>query len=391
MERRYRSAPILLFLLTILNCLPSPTTVQPAKPRYFSNLAYEPAIARYKTTVAEKFKEKDLSYILSLLSYGITSLYGGNVTEAKKAFLAAYRVDAGDRPEAAKIYDWLVVDSRAVYKLKKRERELLHLYLGLCYLFEDNLPEALVEFKKLRQFDQDASKLPVVNFYMGFVFEKQEKLDDALIEYRGLKEMKNSYFAELGAKLMDRIALHRDSGVVPAGDSVDLIVHIDHQTATALGRAEVYLNNEQPAAFLPEKGDSFNVRLTAAEANRKTMQEVAAKAARLGLRLLSEQLLERVMPGKGGDIAEDVADLTLGKEEENKDIRAWGYAPLNITVARLKIPRNTKTVRLVFYNQAGAMTGFCDYPLYGENGRAKFAVGTFFVIAGLAEEFYVYQ
>ncbi len=388
-----RSLSVLLILLALLffNCPPSTSTVPPARPRYFSNLVYEPAITRYKSTVEKKFQEKDLSYILSLLSYGITSFYGGSIADAKKAFMAAYRVDAGDRPGAAKLYDWLVVDSRTVYKLKKRERELVHLYLGLCYLLEDNIPEALVEFKKLRQFDQDASKLPVVNFYMGLGFEKQKKWDDALIEYRALKEMPHSYFAELGASLIRQIELQRDSGLAPQPDSVELIVHIDHQTATSIGRAEVYLDANQFVATLPENGDSFNVQLTALEANRRAMQQASAKAARLGLRLLGGLLLERALPGAGRELADDIADITLGKEEENKDTRAWGYAPLNITFARLKIPATTEAVRLVFYNRAGAMQGFCDYPLQGKNARAKFAAGTFFIIAGLAEEFYVYQ
>ncbi|MGQ9679081.1 MAG: tetratricopeptide repeat protein, partial [bacterium] len=177
------SRPVALLLLgatLFFSCVPETGRVSPVpEPRYFKDLSYENAIERYRRTVEEKFRQRDLSYILSLLSYGLVSFYGGKEADAKRAFLAAYRIDAGERPEAAKLYDWLVVDSRTVYKLKKRERELVHFYLGLCYLFENNLEEALVEFKKLRQFDQEASKLPIVNFYTGLVYEKMEKFDDA--------------------------------------------------------------------------------------------------------------------------------------------------------------------------------------------------------------------
>lgn len=407
-----------LVALFALSCVPTPTKVVPSGPRYFSSLAYDQAAARHQKIGEEKFKRRDLSYVLSLLSYGITSFYGLNLEEARKAFWAAYKVDAGERPEAAKLYDWLVVDSRTVYKLKKRERELVHLYLGLCYLLQDDLEDALVEFKKLRQFDQGASKLPIVNFYMGLIYEKQGKFDDALIEFRPLEEM-------LGVTgLVRSVELLRDSGLVPAPDSVELVVQVDHQTAGSVGKTEVYVDNRGPVVTLPEVSDSFAVRLSAAEASRKAAQEAAAKAARTGLRILGGLLLEQAMPGIGDDIADGIADIALGKEEENRDLRAWGYAPLNFAFARLRIPAASQTVRLVFYNRAGDMIGYCDYSLTGDSSlcplaaggscgqsrgdfaasdsvpndvgrrdkklRAKYAVGAYFIIAGLAEEFYVY-
>lgn len=353
------------------------------EPRYFKDLSYDSAMVRYHRLVKKKFQARDLSYILSLLSYGLVSFYGGKVADAKRAFLAAYRVDAGERPEAAKLYDWLVVDSRTVYKLKKRERELVHFYLGLCYLFENNLEEALVEFKKLRQFDQEVSKLPIVNFYTGLVYEKMEKFDDALIEFRQLET--------LGMReLVRNVELLRDSGLTPFLDSVEFVVQVEHQTVNSIGRIEVYANGADLITVLPEVGDGFAVRLSAAEANRKAAQAVSAKAARLGLRLLAAAILEKALPGYGEELADDIADITLGKEEENRDRRAWGYAPLNFSFARLRLPKTARVVRLVFFNQAGERLGYCNYPLYGADTRAIHAAGMFFIVAGLAEEFYVY-
>ncbi|MEO0069051.1 MAG: hypothetical protein ABIK23_08005 [candidate division WOR-3 bacterium] len=377
------SRAVFLSLLFLFSCVPSAKIVRP-KPSYFSDLNYTLAREKYRKTVEEKFREKDLSYILSLLSYGITCFYDRQIDDAKKAFLAAYKVDAGERPEAAKIYDWLVVDSRTVYKLKKRERELVHFYLGLCYLFQDNLEEALVEFKKLRQFDQDASKLPIVNFFLGFIYEKMGKFDDALIEYRPLEEMLGS----LG--LVHYLELMRDSGLVLPADSLELVVQVEHQTIAALGKTDIYIDDIGPVATLPENCDNFNVLLTPAEANRQAAQEAAAKATRIGLRLLGWILLDKATKGKGKKLSEEVADILLGKEEENRDIRAWGYAPLNFSFTRLRIPAASQQVRLVFHNQNGDMIGFCDYPLQGEKARAIFATKTYFIIAGLAEEFYVY-
>ncbi len=382
---------------SLLTCVPSIRVVKPEpKPSYFSNLAYEAAREKYRKTVEEKFKQKDLSYILSLLSYGIASFYDLQIEEAKKAFLAAYKIDEGERPEAAKIYDWLVVDSRTVYKLKKRERELVHFYLGLCYLMQDNPEEALVEFKKLRQFDQEASKLPIVNFYLGLIYEKLGKSDDALIEYRQLVQMadSNSFLFNTAKGLIAKIE-SADNGQADSG-FVELVIQVEHQSANSIGKTEVYLDTEGVCFSLPAIMDSFPVRLTNLEANRKAAQEAAAKAARLGLRLLGSVLLDKALPGKGKELADEIGDITFGKEEENRDIRAWGYAPLNFAFARLLIPAATTKVRLVFYDQGGKMLGYCDYPLAGEKRRAGFtsqhkgSIGTFFIIAGLAEEFYVY-
>ncbi len=382
-----RSAVVFLGLgFLTLSCVPSARIVsRPAKAGYFSNLCYDSAVEKYRRVVEEKFRQKDHSYVLSLLTYGITSFYAQNINEAKRAFMAAYRVDAGERPEAAKLYDWLVVDSRTVYKLKKRERELLHFYLGLCYLLENNLEEALVEFKKLRQFDQDASRLPIVNFYMGFVYERMGKYDDALIEYRGLEGMDGK-----GSGLVHNLELLRDRGYISSLDSVELVVQVDHQTIGSIGKTEVCLDSFRTIVTLPEISDIFDVKLTPAEANRKVAQEALAKATRLGLRLLGRWLLSEGKQGKGGQLADEIGDIFLGKEEENKDTRAWGYAPLHFSLARVKIPRSAEKVKLFFYNHAGELLGFCGYPLYGENRRAIFSAGTFFIIAGLAEEFYKY-
>ncbi|MGQ9679094.1 MAG: hypothetical protein ACUVUD_07445, partial [bacterium] len=222
-----------------------------------------------------------------------------------------------------------------------------------------------------------------VNFYTGLVYEKMEKFDDALIEYRQLET--------LGMEgLVRRLELLRDSGLTIAPDSVELVVQVEHQTVNSIGRSEVYPAGADLITVLPEVGDSFAVRLSADEANRKAAQETSAKLARYGLRLLSAAILEKALPGYGEELAEDIADITMGKEEENRDRRAWGYAPLNFSFARLRIPKTVQMVRLVFFNRAGERLGYCDYPLYGEDARAVNAAGMLFIVAGLAEEFYVY-
>ncbi len=368
------------------------------KPSCFTNFNYTPARTRYRQIVEQKFQARDLSYILSLLSYGITSFYDYQLDDARKAFFAAYKIDAGERPEAAKIYDWLVVDSRTVYRLKKRERELVHFYLGLCYLMDDDPARALVEFKKLRQYDQDASKLPIVSFYLGIIYEKLGKFDDARIEYRQLQQMaaSGSVICNLAQMLIAHIDSFERLDLPTELDTLELVVQVDHQTEKSLGRTEVYIEPYGVVATLPEQMDSFAVQLSGAEATRKAAQEAGAKVARGCLRLLGALLLEKALPGKGKELAEDITDITLGKEEENRDRRAWGYAPLNFSFARLRLPAGTEKVRLVFYNRAGVMQGYCDYQLTGEKRRAGLAYRnqgnktTYFIIAGLAEEFYVY-
>jgi tetratricopeptide (TPR) repeat protein len=391
----YGRAVGLILLVLVAGCgVPVPAIKPAEQPRYFTNLIYAPAAARYRQVVEQKFRERDLSYILSLLSYGICLFYDLQLDEARRAFFAAYKVDAGERPEAAKIYDWLVVDSRTVYKLRKRERELVHFYLGRCYLMQDNLEEALVEFKKLRQYDQDASRLPVVNFYLGLIYELLGKFDDARIEYRALAAMADSG-SEIGGLSRQLLEQLERADTVDTG-TIELIVQVEHQSAGVIGRTEVRLDSGPVVAVLPALMDSFPVQLSRAEAARKAAQEAGAKAARLGLRFLGAVLMDRVLPGRGRELADDIADITLGKESENRDLRAWGYAPLNFSFTRLRLPAGTERVRLVFYNPAGTMQGYCDYPLTGENRRAGLCRDrnhgrrTLVLVAGLAEEFFGY-
>lgn len=331
----------------------------------------------------EKFRQKDNSYILSVMSWAVTCFYGRRFADARKGFTAACRLDDNDIAEAAKVFQWLIVDQRTVYRLTKRERELCHFYNGLAYLLSDDLTGSLVEFKKLRQRDQDASQLPAVNFYMGLVYEKLDKPGDALIEYRGLAQM-NRY--PDAPALVRRLEQPEET---PDTTTCELIVYVDHQTFATVARAEVYAD-DAPVGTLVPAADSFAVKLTQAEANRKAAQEAGAAAARFGLRLLGAVAGEALLGKGGANVADAVADLALGKESENRDFRAWGYAPVAVSFLRTRIPRETREVTLVFHKSDGSMLGSCRYPRFGENARVIRAAGTDFVIAGLSPEFYVY-
>jgi len=399
-------------LLLAASCVSTVPAVR--RPSYYSDLAYDAAAGRYRDEMEKRYRSRDISYPLSLLNYAVTSLYAQKTTEAKQAFTAAYKVDDGQIPEAAKFYQWLQVDGRKVYRFEKRERELVHLYLGLVYLYENNLPSALVEFKKLRQMDQDASRLPVVSFYTGLVYEKMGMCDDALIAYRGLAEMDApgldaqaliARVESLKTGARDITELSDNPDCVPGESCVDLIVHIDHQYASSMGRTVVYADGV-PVATLGPVTDRFEVKLTEAEAARKVAQKATAQATRSGLRCCGSLLGELLWPGYGERAAELAADITLGDERDDREHRAWRYAPLAIAAARISIPAATREVRLEFFGPDGTLRGYCPYPLSGEHRRAAFLTeyhktplfiegkerpGTYFILAGLAPEFYRYE
>jgi len=343
------------------------------KPREFIDLAYAPAQERARQEVEHKFAVRDYSYVLSLLDYGLLSLYGRDLATARRAFTAGYKIDEGQVSEAAKMFQWLVVDSRKVYRLTKRERELCHFYLGLAYLLAGDLTNALVEFKKLRQLDQDASRLPVVNFYLGLLYEKLGKWDDARIEYNGLREMAADWWYSSDSTQDSVVRLGR----------AELVVHVDQQDSWPMGPIEVWVA-DTCLATLPPAMDSFAVKLTPGELTRKTAQKVSAKASRLGIRLLLELLT------KNKELGNNLADLALGREAEDRETRAWDYAPVGITVVRLPLPQPAAEVKLVFYNRAAERLGSAVYPLNGPNARASYVAGMYFIVTGLADEFFVY-
>lgn len=380
---RYRAFVLIASGLVLwVSCI---STVSPER-KGFNDLHYSAAATKYRKEAEQRFETRDISYPLSLLDYAVTSFYAGNLAEAKQAFFAVYRIDEGNIPEAAKFYQWLVVDGRKVYRLNKRERELLHLYLGLIYLAEDNLPEALVEFKKLRLRDQDASQLPVVNFYMGLVYEKLGRYDDARIEYEGLKKMDAPGLE--AEKLLERVKAlkeEREQGQMGA----ELIVQVDHHSDSTEGPTLVYADGRL-IAKLPAYSDRFQVQLTSAEAVRQAAQKATARATREGLRCCGTILAEYLFPRHGETIGDLAGDLVLGDEEDDRDHRRWRYAPVSIAVARLQMPAETREIRLDFYDRSGEQLGSCHYPLSGEHRRVLQFGQTYFIVAGLAPEFFSY-
>ncbi len=385
-RKAYRVTRAALLALLIASCVPSTPTVR--RPSHFADLVYSAAAQKYQAEMERRYQARDVSYVLPLLNYGVTSLYGRDWPEARKALTAGYRIDEGDVPEAAKFYQWLVVDSRRVYRLAKRERELVHLYLGLAYLAEDDLPEALVEFKKLRLRDQGASNLPAVNFYMGWLYEKLGKYDDALLEYRPLVGTAAGW--QLGAdELVARVESLAAGTLTPDTGRVELLVHVDHQEASGMGRVRLLADGAEVADIAPAL-DRFDVRLTQAEQARKDLQEASAEATRTGMRCCGSVLGELLWPRHGAQVADLAADLALGKEDEDRDYRYWGYAPVAVAVLRTRVPAGTREVRLEFDNADGRYIGSCVYPLAGDRRRSFSAGGAQFVIAGLAREFYQY-
>ncbi|MFO7639658.1 MAG: hypothetical protein R6X14_10270 [bacterium] len=376
-----------LVLLTAAGCGPDRARVAPPGPTLFENLSYRPARERYRERMEERYRRQDLSYLISVLDYALTSFYARDREAARQAFTAAYRVDDGNIPEAVKFFNWLQEDTRKVYRLDKRERLLAHFYLGLNYLFEDNLEAATVEFKKLRLRDMGASQLPAVNFFYGLVCELSGEYDNALIEYRGLAEMTGGEGFPGAAGLVARAESLASGRVPPAGDSLELIIQVDHLFAGSAGPVEVWADGELVAG-LPGRVDLFEVRLTGEEASRKAVQEASAEVTRQALRLLSNALARAMFDdARVGDLA---ADLTFGSRDDREDSRYWGYAPVAFSFGRVRIPAGTREVRLEFSGPGGRL-GSCRYPLGGEHARVDWSGRAVFVVAGLAKEFYEYQ
>jgi len=348
----------------------------------FFDRRYGDAIKEYKLLIKEKYDKKDKSYIIYLMNYALLNHYVGNWEEARKCFWTAYKIDEGNVSELTKAVEWLKAGEKRVYKLTKREKELLHFYLGLEYLFSSKYDEALIEFKKIHLLEEQKPKLPLVCFYMGKTYEIMKKYDDAIIEYRVLIELtaKDPYlpaYLELarvfykkgeitkGDKAFQEFLKLANSTTInkrklTSLDYEQLIIQIDQDEISALSECKIFIDGKYRGNA--KLIDVFQPGITAEEYVRKFIKETASYAGRELVKKGISNLLGKLIPG-GETLGEALTKEVLG---EKADKRSWYYAPEGFSLFIDYIPKNCKTVTIEFYGTQKSFLFFTKKVKLGE-------------------------
>lgn len=405
-----KTIPILIICIIeiVLGCAPSQTI---KTHREFKGLKYDAELFNCKKALVSGYARKDINYPIYLLNYGTIAQYAGELDSARAAFWTVYKINEGEGlDEFTKGTEWLKADQKRVYRVTKRENELLHFYLGINY-FLSNMPDkALIEFNKLELIDQNVNKLPIVYFYKAKCYEMLEQYDDAKIEYDKLatpESMENfpwiclilaqleflrmnnddaeSYFSKYCDLSQEYYDDHDKKEIIEQNGWYNLIIQIDHQWSRTLGIAKIWADSKYIGNVAPF--DYFRVEMTSDEKLRKGMKEAGSYVARNVTKKGAEELADAIMPGFGclGGFA---ADKVLGTDKQDKETRFWYYAPFVFSLTFKPISQTTQKIKIDFYDTDGRKIGSVGYDLNGEN--LYYIGNTVFINPCLDTTFYVY-
>lgn len=397
----------ILIVLTITSCAPPQIKKQRA---IFHDLNYRRIIGKYRVQVSEGYKSKDSNYPLHLLNYAAILQYSGDLDSARANFWTAEKINRAEYSEFAKGFEWIKADKKRVYRLTKRELEILHFYLGFNYFLSNEVEKALVEFKKVELIDENRSKLPIVNFYSGKCYEAKGEYDDALIEYRKLRrssdqgkypfinfliaqgyylcgEIDNGgeHFKRFKSTMMGNCDEASMQEIFEGEEWRLMILQIDHQQQQTLGYAKVWIDNEFHGNAKPF--DHFDVKKSTGESIRKGAKEVGSYVARKVAKDASEDIVDKVLPGFGC-LGGCLADKLLGSDDDDEENRFWNYAPAGFSLFVMPTRKEYKTIMVEYFDCEGRKIGIKKY--YSDDAKKIDGTNTFVVNSCLSPEFYVY-
>jgi len=177
------------------------------------------------------------------------SLYQtGEFSEAEKEIKIAIRINQSDA-EAYHILAVLQKDTKLCKKALKFNHELIIAQrdIGIAYIKQGNLNEAINHFKKVIQLNKDD---PYAHSYLGFIYYKQDRHNEALYEYKKAIDIYLSY-------------LQAAINLIKAYETNGMVAEAISETKRAIDNA----SNEDTRNFLIRRLRSFEGTQLNAENN----------------------------------------------------------------------------------------------------------------------------
>jgi tetratricopeptide (TPR) repeat protein len=161
-------------------CVPTIPPETSANSKFYDR-QYTEAAAGYKPLVDLSFNSQDINYILFLMNYALSNYYSGNYDEASRAFWSAYLTNENQLAWGDKVLQLFKKQSHRIYKLKKRELMLLHYYLAMCFMAQNDYNKARIEFGKVHLIEEQRPRLPLVALMEGQCYELLDNIDEAIV------------------------------------------------------------------------------------------------------------------------------------------------------------------------------------------------------------------
>lgn len=339
--------------------------------------------SRAATLLEAKANEEGKDQLVYLLDYALMLHYAGRYKESTQAFLKADQIAAikdyvSLSEEAGSL---LTSDNLKQYKGEDFEKILIHVYLALNFLFENNYEDALVECRRvndiLYKFKYEAKRNYEQNVFARYlsalIWESEGKLDDAYIDYKNAHEIKPGY-GYLGADL-ERLSkrLGRDEDYQDWKKEYGALDVPSRKEMKETGEVVLVFQQgngpvkrphpESPRfpKFYPRYSETKQARLEIVGTDQAEVAPALYSIQDVAIKNLDDQYAGLVAKKIAGIVAKEIAADQIRQKNEllgmiawvglhlsdQADLRHWSLLPESLNIARIRVKPGVYNVKAV--------------------------------------------
>ena len=373
--------------------------------------------------IAEK-EDSQQKDVLASMNKGMLRRIKGDYQGSNRVFEVAkqqieelYGVSVSEQAGAL-----IVNDTLRSYSGDRYEQVLLHAYMAMNYIQQDDLDAARVEMLqanvKMQEWGEQPEDDPFVRYLSGIIYESLGETDQALVAYRQAKDIYQTTKEKQNLKIPT--ALKKDLLRSLAGEGFDnelrrlkkefkmkkfkvkamtrgfgeLVVVLNSGLAPIRKENSIVANTSGEVVdtvkiavpSYPQSKQRFHARLTAdknVRANLEVVEDIdalARAALDTDLPLITTRAIARaVIKHKAQEKVEEERGALAGflatvvnVATERADVRSWTTLPQTIQLARVILPKGKNIVNVDIYNAAGTLVDTIKKEVNIKSGQTSF-------------------
>ncbi len=299
----------------------------------------------------------------------------------------------------------IINDTMRSYSGDRYEQVLLHAYMAMNYIQQDDLDAARVEMLqanvKMQEWGEQPEEDPFVRYLSGIIFETLGEKDQALVAYRQAKDaykstmdkqklnvpavlkkdllrsLANEGFNDELRRLKKEFKIKRFKPRALARGYGELVVVLNSGIAPIRKENSIVVNTSGEVVdtvkiavpSYPQSKQRFHARLVTdhkVSANLEVIEDIDALAraaldAEMPL-IITRAIARAVIKHEGQEKVEEKRGALAGFlatvvniATERADVRSWTTLPQTIQLARVRLPKGKHKVNIEIYNAAGTL------------------------------------